>query len=270
MPGLLRQPGGFEGLDFATGRLHSTAWSHDWVSATPVVDAPVGDVYFCDPRSPWQRGSNENTNGLLRQYFPKVESLAGITQERLDEVAELLNRPAAKDARVPDPRREAHRADRGPRESGRALISLRPTAFARQRSKQMEGCETSGVVHYRLRSRCKAALFEHRERVCAPDRCAKKFRFSSALLRQPGGFEGLLTLGERLQPGDEAVPQREQMPDECLDLGAASLGLGAQLDEDRDVLAALNISTGSAVEDSNALSWSSTNAWHSSRPRYEP
>ena len=52
--------------------------------------------------------------------------------------------PAAKDARLPDPGREAHRADRRAR---RALISLRPTAFARQRSKQMEGCETSGVVH---------------------------------------------------------------------------------------------------------------------------
>ncbi len=49
------------------------------------------DVYLCDPRSPWQRGSNENTNGLLRQYFPKGQSLAGITQQRLDEVAELLN-----------------------------------------------------------------------------------------------------------------------------------------------------------------------------------
>ena len=48
-------------------------------------------VYFCDPRSPWQRGSNENTNGLLRQYFPKGKSLAGVTQERLDEVAGKLN-----------------------------------------------------------------------------------------------------------------------------------------------------------------------------------
>jgi IS30 family transposase len=50
------------------------------------------DVYFCDPRSPWQRGSNENTNGLLRQYFPRRESLEGITQERCDEVAAKLNR----------------------------------------------------------------------------------------------------------------------------------------------------------------------------------
>jgi IS30 family transposase len=50
------------------------------------------DVYFCDPQSPWQRGSNENTNGLLRQHFPKGESLGGVTQERLDEVAAKLNR----------------------------------------------------------------------------------------------------------------------------------------------------------------------------------
>jgi len=49
------------------------------------------DVYFCDPQSPWQRGSNENTNGLLRQYFPKGQSLEGVGQGRLDEVAELLN-----------------------------------------------------------------------------------------------------------------------------------------------------------------------------------
>ena len=49
------------------------------------------EVYLCDPRSPWQRDSNENTNGLLRQYFPRGESLAGVGQERLDEVAAKLN-----------------------------------------------------------------------------------------------------------------------------------------------------------------------------------
>lgn len=55
------------------------------------IDSGVA-VYFCDPRSPWQRGSNENTNGLLRQYFPKGKSLKGVSQERLDEVATKLNR----------------------------------------------------------------------------------------------------------------------------------------------------------------------------------
>ena len=48
-------------------------------------------VYFCDPRHPWQRGSNENTNGLLRQYFPKGMDLSGIHQNRLNAVARRLN-----------------------------------------------------------------------------------------------------------------------------------------------------------------------------------
>jgi transposase, IS30 family len=49
------------------------------------------DVYFCDPQQPWQRGSNENTNGLLRQYFPKGMDLSNIHQNRLNAVARQLN-----------------------------------------------------------------------------------------------------------------------------------------------------------------------------------
>ena len=48
-------------------------------------------VYFCDPQHPWQRGSKENTNKLLRQYFPKGVNLSDITQAKLNAVARELN-----------------------------------------------------------------------------------------------------------------------------------------------------------------------------------
>jgi IS30 family transposase len=71
----------------------SLTWDHGKEMTNHVNFSVATDVkvYFCDPSSRWQRGTNENTNGLLRQYFPKGKDLSGFTQSQLNKVALRLN-----------------------------------------------------------------------------------------------------------------------------------------------------------------------------------
>src|SRR5262249_43066539 len=79
----------------------SLTWDQgkEMASHARFTDETEVPVYFCDPRSPWQRGSNENTNGLLRQYFPKRAEISHYTQPELHAVAaqltEDLDKPSA-------------------------------------------------------------------------------------------------------------------------------------------------------------------------------
>ena len=77
-----------------------------------LVEAAGVRVYFCDPRSPWQKGANENTNGLIRQFFPKGTEFDEVTEEEVRRVQDLIN-GRARDAGVEDPGRGDGRGSGG-------------------------------------------------------------------------------------------------------------------------------------------------------------
>ena len=78
-------------------------------------------VYFCDPQSPWQRGSNENTNGLLRQYFPKKTDLSDYTQSDLNKVALRLNQRPRETLGFQTPASKLQKVLRRPSEPARVI-----------------------------------------------------------------------------------------------------------------------------------------------------
>src|SRR5215210_4920587 len=64
---------------------------HEMAEHVRFTQATGIEVYFCDPKSPWQRGSNENTNGLLRQYLPRTLDFRNLSQADFDAIADQLN-----------------------------------------------------------------------------------------------------------------------------------------------------------------------------------
>jgi len=117
------------------------------------IDAGI-EVFFCDPHAPWQRGSNENTNGLLRQYFPKGTDFGAIGEAQLDAVADELNDPPQA-ARFRQPDRAARRAAvamtariRRPlceathRQAGQGIAGLAQPASAIRRERERRGARS--------------------------------------------------------------------------------------------------------------------------------
>jgi IS30 family transposase len=78
-------------LPAALARTLTWDQGHEMAQHARFTEATGVEVYFCDPRSPWQRGSNENTNGLLRQYLPRTLDFRTLTQADFDAIADRLN-----------------------------------------------------------------------------------------------------------------------------------------------------------------------------------
>jgi IS30 family transposase len=109
--------------DLPSGLLRSITWDQGTEMARhlPITRSLGAPVYFCDSHSPWQRGSNENTNGLLRDYFPKGTDLSTHTPQHLLAVEnELNNRPRM----ILD--------DRAPAELFSALLAFRSPSVLRR------------------------------------------------------------------------------------------------------------------------------------------
>ncbi len=114
----------------------------DWKQVRVAADI---EIYFCDPHAPWQRASNENTNGLLRQYFPKGTDLGTHSPADLDAVADELNdRPAN------DWVRQANRRDRTPPVALTARIR-RSASGMTVRATRLSGCGCAGPWWFLLR-----------------------------------------------------------------------------------------------------------------------